>query len=293
MEFEIVNILTDQKQVKIIKNIIGALIQKNPHLSVSPFKYGTIGDNVLISFRVDKEHHESLIEKLAASGIHTIKLDLKTKHPLDAAKSSANTETNNDKNYRNKSRSKLEEKMTVDQLIAAGDYAEVIKIARSVTLPKEEIDLAKVSIDSTIQTAINSAYTEAEIKKFDIPSNLEKLINIASDNTLKVMQKLDLIKQAGLFAIQICIHNGDYLSDLINICNNNKLSGIINVKAAISFYDNVILSDDLYEEEILIARRRLNTRWLLIAVSSVEADLTDSEKESFYKLIDFISANRS
>jgi len=64
------------------------------------------------------------------------------------------------------------------------------------------------------------------------------------------------------------------------------------VKAAISFYDVVVVNSDLYPEEITIACKKLNTRWLLIAIGSVEADLTESEKESFYLLTDFITANR-
>ncbi|MFA6596321.1 MAG: hypothetical protein WCS69_01250 [Ignavibacteriaceae bacterium] len=292
MEFETVNILVDEKQVKIIKNVVGALIQAKPQLRVTPFKYGTIGDNVLVNFKVDSDHHRFLIDKLASNGIHTINIDLKTKHQFDNAKLKAKTGGTTE-NYSFGSKSKTNEKKTLDQLINEGDYAEVIKISRDVTLPIEEIETAKSTIDATIQRAINNAYSEAEIKKTNIDKNIERLITIASDKNLKAMQKQDFIKQAGLFAIQICLHNNDYVGDLINICNNNMLQSIVNVKAAVSFYDAVIVNSDMYEEEVLIARRRLNTRWLLIAISSVEADLTDGEKESFYKLIDFISANRS
>ncbi|MEI7811931.1 MAG: hypothetical protein WCJ01_05830 [Ignavibacteria bacterium] len=293
MELETINALVNDRQVQTVKDIIDALSDKIPNLVVTQFKYGRIGDDILVSFKIDKDRYKLLVEKLTFNQIRLVTLDEKTKEYVGVALSQAKAGGAGGMMSRgNKPKPKQEEKKTLEQFINEGEYNEVIRISRDVTLPKEEIEKAKSNIDSTIQRAINTSFSEAQTKKFDINRNLERLIHIATDNNLKVLNKIEYIKQAGLYAIDICGSNHDYVSDLINLCNNNTLHSLISVKAAVKFYDVVFADMKSYKKEILIARRNLNTRWLSIAVSSVEADLSAHEKKSFYALIDFISANR-
>lgn len=276
-----------------MENIIETLAQKIPHLIVTPIKYGKIGNEFLASFKVNEEHFQFIIEKLTINGIQVISQDERAKQYVDKAKSRIRESgTGNMMHWGNKNKTKIIEKKSIDELSAEGDFAEVIRISRDITLPKEESNRAKLSIDRAVQSAISKAYSEAYSKKIDIHKNLDRLILIASDDNLKVLQKIDFIKQAGSLAVQICLKHTDYVADLIPICNNNKLHNIICVKAAIAFHDIVFRNRDLFKEELVIARKKLNTRWLLIAINSVEPELTPSEKASFNALIDFISANR-
>ena len=294
MEFEAIITLVSEKQQKTMENIINTLTQKIPHLTVTPLKYSKIGNEILVSFKVNKELHQFLIEKLTINGIQVITQDEKTKQYIDTLKERIKgSGTGNMMHWGNKQKPKNTERKSIDELSAEGDYAEVLRISRDITLPKEESNSAKLSIDRAIQSAISIAYSEAYSKRIDIHKNLDRLIQIASDNNLKVLQKIEAIKQAGFLALQICTKHTDYLSDLILICNNNKLHHLICVKAAIAFHDIVFSNKDEFKEEIVIARRKLNTRWLLIAINSVEPELTSSERASFNALIDFITANRT
>ncbi len=293
MEFEQINTLVNEKQLKTMGSIIEVLAQKLPHLIVTPFKYGKIGNEILVSFKVNLELYQFLIEKLTINGIQVVVQDERTKKFVDTAKAQIKeTGTGRMMPWGNKQKSKDSEKKSIEELADAGDYNEVIKISRDITLGKEESERAKLNLDRAINAAINKAYTEAYSKKLDIQKNIDRLVLIASDNNLQVLQKIDFAKQAGLLAIQICMKHKDYSASLIPICNNNKLHNLICVKAAIAFYEIVFRDRDSFKEEVGIARKKLNTRWLMIAINTVEPELTPSEKAAFNALIDFISANR-
>ncbi|MFA6977926.1 MAG: hypothetical protein WC209_01280 [Ignavibacteriaceae bacterium] len=293
MEFESINTLVNEKQLKTMGSIIEVLTQKLPHLIVTPFKYGKIGNEILVSFKVNQELYQFLIEKLTINGIQVVVQDEKTKKLVDSAKTQIKeTGTGRMMPWGNKQKPRDSEKKSIEELSEAGDYTEVIRISRDITHGKEESERAKLNIDRAIHSAINKAYSEAYSKRLDIQKNIDRLVQIASDNNLQVLQKVDFAKQAGLLAVQICIKNKDYVASLIPICNNNKLHNLICVKAAIAFYEIVFRDRDSYREEVGIARKKLNTRWLMIAINTVEPELTQSEKASFNALIDFISANR-
>lgn len=293
MEFESINTLVSEKQLKTMENILETLAQKIPQLTITPIKYGKIGNEILTSFKVNEEHYQFIIEKLTINGIQVVTQDERARQFVDIAKTRIRESgTGNMMHWGNKNKSKNVEKKSIDELSAEGDYAEVIRISRDITLPKEESNRAKLSIDRAIQSAISIAYSEAYSKKIDIHKNLDRLIQIASDGNLNVLQKIEFMKQAGLLAVQICARYTDYVADLISICNNNKLHNIICIRAAITFHDIVFQNKDSFKEEIVIARKKLNTRWLLIAINSVEPELSHLEKASFNALVNFINTNR-
>lgn len=293
MEFESINILVDGNQLKRIESIIQTLARNKPQIILTPFKYGKIGDEILVSFKINQELYQFLIEKLTINGIHVVSQDERTQQYIDSAKAQIKASSSGGMMHWGEKRKPANEtKKSIDELIQEGDYAEVIRIARDVSLPKEESDRAKANIDRAIHYAINNAYTEASAKKFEIHKNLNRLITIASDSNLQTLHKIDFMKEAGLLAVNICSQKSDYVPDLISICNNNKLHNLVCVKAAIAFYSVAFSNKEFYKEEIIIARKKLNTRWLLIAINSVEPDLTRIEKESFYALIDFINSSR-
>jgi len=293
MEFETISVLIPAKKIKIVTEIVTALSDKIPGLGVTPFKYGRIGDEILVSFKIDKKFYQLVIEKFTFNSIKVVTFDEKTKQYVEDAKSHVKSfGTGGFMLRRDKPKVKEEEKKTLAQLISEGDYLEVIKISKDVTLPKDDIEFAKQNIDFTINKAITSAYTEGHLKKIDVQKNLEKLVKIASDNSLKLMQKYDIIKQAGFYAIEISSQSRDNFSYLIDLCNNNALHNLICAKAAICFYDIAFVDKDMYRDEIINARRKLNVRWLAIALSVVATELTPQEKDSINALIEFISAKR-
>jgi hypothetical protein len=289
MTFETINVLADSKDIKLLKDIVEKITEKLPSMPVPLFQYGKIGDSIVVSFKVEQRFHKLIVEKLIFNKLRVVTFDDKTKQYVDAAKyqskmSSATASWSTSK----VKPAQDEKKKTLDELIEEADYTEIIKISRDINIPKDEAEKARESIDNTILKAITIAYNEAQNKKFDINRNVEKLLKIASDNTLKTLQKMSYLKQAGLYAVEICSKNKDYVGDLINICNNNALHNLVNIKAAVKFGEVILDNKELYKKEILIAKRNLNTRWLLIAFSAVENELSSVERQTFNELIDFI-----
>jgi len=174
VEFESINTLVSEKQLKTMENIIETLAQKIPQLIVTPIKYGKIGNEILASFKVNEEHYQFIIEKLTINGIQVVTQDERAKQFVDIAKTRIRESgTGNMMHWGNKNKSKNVEKKSIDELSAEGDYAEVIRISRDITLPKEESNRAKLSIDRAIQSAISIAYSEAYSKKIDKPWGYE------------------------------------------------------------------------------------------------------------------------
>lgn len=290
MEFVTVNAFADEKEVQVIKEIIDALAKELPNLIITPYKTGRLGDRTIITFKVEKSSHKILLKKLTYRNIHTVAPDEPSVKVIEAAKSQIRSAPSIWGNA--KLKKKIEEKKTLDEYLQEGNYLEVLKISRDVTLPKELVEKARNSLNDCILHAIEMAYNEARKNKFEIYKSIEKLIKIGSDNNLKVLQKIDYLKKAGLNAVEICYQNREYVGDLINICNNCALHNIVNVKSAVKFGERVLSERDVYRNEIYVAKKNLNTKWLLISYNSVENELHELERLTFNNTIDFIRNNK-
>ncbi|MGE5402845.1 MAG: hypothetical protein ACM3S2_20790 [Ignavibacteriales bacterium] len=295
MDFVTINALADKKQILVIKDIIDKLSERLPNLIVTSFKLGKIGENTMVSFKVEKSCYKILVEKLTFNNIRIVMPDENTKEVVDTAKNQARSiplVMGKPRGGVNKS-SQDEQKKTLEEYIRDGDYREVIRISRTVTEEKDIIEKAKNSIADTISRAINNAYNEALTKKYDIAVNLEKLIKIAADSNIKMLQRMDLLKDAGLKAITICAGNKDYVGDLISLANNNALHNLVNIKAAVKFAEVVLPNKDIYRDDLNMAIKNMNTRWLSIISAGFTNELNAEEMKLFEKLIQYIQNHRA
>lgn len=295
MDFVTINALADKKQILVIKDIIDKLSERLPNLIVTSFKLGKIGENTMVSFKVEKSCYKILVEKLTFNNIRIVMPDENTKEVVDTAKNQARSiplVMGKPRGGANKP-SQDEQKKTLEEYIRDGDYREVIRISRTVTEEKDIIEKAKNSIADTISRAINNAYNDALTKKYDIAVNLEKLIKIAADSNIKMLQRMDLLKDAGLKAITICAGNKDYVGDLISLANNNALHNLVNIKAAIKFAEVVLPNKDIYRNDLNMAIKNMNTRWLSIISAGFTNELNAEEMKLFEKLIQYIQNHRA
>lgn len=287
MEFKTVHILANAKEVKIVKGIISALEEKLPKmLVVTPFQFGKLGDNTMVTFKIEQSNHQMLIEKLSYNGIKVVTFDEKTKKYVEQAETQAKSGSGGSLMYgAPKPKPKQEEKKTLDQYIKGGEYTEVIKISRDIKLSQDEIEKAKLGIDTAISNAVQNTYQEGLTKKYETLNCIQKLMKIASDTTLKTLHKIEFLKTAGLYAIELCGSERDYYVDLISICNNNAMHSMVCIKAAIKFARLVLRDKDLYKNEISHAKKNLNVRLLDITYMNVERDITEVERELFNELL--------
>lgn len=293
MDFETIVALADQKEIKVIKDIIKTLSEKIDHLVVTPLRIGKLGDETVVTFKVDKPHFKFLIEKMTFNNIRILSNDQKVRQVIDSAKAkpapTVPVESKGWDDIKERPRGLQE---NLEDCIRDGNYEEVIKISRNIAYGQEVVEKAKKSITETVNIAIEKNYNEAITRKYETGKCVERLIKIASDNNLKMLQKIDLIKQAGINAVDACAINPDYVGELIKMANNTSLHNLVNFKAAVKFAEVVLPEQEKFKQEIDIAVRNLNIRWLSLALDVVMNELESNEITLFENLVSFIKEKR-
>jgi len=294
MDLEKIVLLSDPKKIGLVKEIVEALKEKIPKLKTAPFRYGKLGEDVVISFAVEKKYFLLVVEKLTYNNFQVITNDPEAKEIIDTARLKTGQLKPVSEGWEDiRLKPKLSAKKGIDDLIKEGDYRELIRISKDYTLAKEVTEKAKNNITAAVSNAIGNLYGEGLLRKFETEKCADKLIEIASDKVLKTMNLIDLLKQAGIYAVDLCTRNKKLTGELIYIANNNSVHNLVSVKAAVTFGD-IVLSDPLtYDEELHMAVKDLNVRWLSIAVNVVWNDLDQKEKEKFDALVNYINQNRS
>lgn len=294
IDFEVITAKADKNDIEKIKLIIQRLKEKNPSLSSTPLRFGKIGEDIIVTFKIDQGNYKALVEKLIVNNIKVLSNSEKTQNFIDTVKS--NIAANASKSGKGwdelKEKSQTLDNKKLHEFINEGNYNEVIRISRTVSLGREAVETAKNNIDHTIERAISLAYNEGINRKYDVDINIQKLVQIASDNNLKILHKIELMKQAGLSAVAICSQNKDYIGELIKICNNISVHNLVNIKAAVKFAQIVLVDPDAFPEDVQIAVRTINTRWLSMAFDVVADELDQGEILLFSKLTTFINEHR-
>lgn len=291
MEIEKVIVICDPKKVEVVKQVVETLKEKIPTLKTTPFRYGKLGEDVIISFNIEKKYHILIVKELTVNNIQIISSDPKVKEINEKVKDKSvpSVSDYDESNYVRKT----PPRKNLNDFIANGDYKDLYKIAKDYTKPKDITNLAKNNIPAAVSNAIKNFYGEGLLRKFETERCIDKLIDISSDKLLRDIHMTEQQKEAGMHAIDLCTKSKKLYGKLINIANNTAVSVLVSVKAAIVFA--VYTLDNKHEtaEELKRAERELNIRWLSIAVNSVWHELDNTEREKFDTIINYVKTNRS
>ena len=287
--------LIKEKEVVFFKELIDKLRDRQPEIQITPFKYGSIGDNKLVSFKVSENHYTLILESMVTNNLKIILKDEESEKIIKKAETVSLAREMNGWGDIKKSESpdNTKETKSLEAYIKEGNYSEVIRISRNINFGNEVVQKAKNSIPIAVTNAIKKATYESEQRKSSVEENIKLLIKIASDINLKNLNLPKLLKQAGFSAIQLCANDPNQFEQLISICNNSSIHNMINVKAAIAFSKITLDKESEYEEIISIAVRNLNTRWLSIAGDVAKNDLSKDELTQFNRLIDYLFEKRN
>lgn len=291
MEIEKVIVICDPKKVEVVKQVVETLKEKIPTLKTTPFRYGKLGEDVIISFNIEKKYHILIVKELTVNNIQIISSDPKVKEINEKVKDKSvpSVSDYDESNYVRKT----PPRKNLNDFIANGDYKDLYKIAKDYTKPKDITNLAKNNIPAAVSNAIKNFYGEGLLRKFETERCIDKLIDISSDKLLRDIHMTEQQKEAGMHAIDLCTKSKKLYGKLINIANNTAVNVLVSVKAAIVFA--VYTLDNKHEtaEELKRAERELNIRWLSIAVNSVWHELDNTEREKFDTIINYVKTNRS
>ena len=298
MNFETISIKIEEKKLDNIRDLIKKIRNKFPDMFVGTLKYGTIGDDILISFKIDGNHYNTMIEKLSINNVKILTIDDKTKKIMEAAKQKVPEITaTKHKGWEDLKGEKASDAdgglKSIHTLMKDGEYEELIRISRDISHGQHTVESAKNNIGNAVINAIQIAYDQGLLKKYLAQESINRLVKIASDTNLKSLQKIDLIKRAGMTAINLAANYKDFVEELIKLCNNATLHNIINIHAASKFAQIVFQDPEKWEEELDFAVKNVNTRWLSIAYDVVQDDMNQKEIDAFNQLIDYVKEKRS
>jgi hypothetical protein len=275
----------DEEKFKKLKFIVKEYKEQFPDAIISPVKRGNLGDDIIASFMVKDENFHQIIGKLEKEDIKLFDKGINSGLRKKLSQNSAYNLTNNPKPENTKIAAKNDTPASIlEYAIKTGDYEKVIQLSKDYRSGFEILKKAKDNIDKTITNAVEIAYFKAIRSRHESNKSVNQLIKIASDRNLKTLHKLDLIKSAGLKAIEICSIYSE-ISTLIQIGNNNTMPHIVCIKAALKIAYLLFSDAEKFEENIDYIIKHLNLRWLDIVFLTVSSEITEKEMGTYKTLI--------
>ena len=288
-----ISILVKDKDVDKFKVIFGIIQKKHSDAPLPSPKIGKLGKDYLIALKFEEGFYRTAVETLTYNDMKILLPDDQTQVMIDEIRERRIQIAINSSIIVDDTpiRARVSAE-AVDEMVDLGNYGSIINVSKNINADQEVVERALNNISNSINRAIDIAVLEAKSDKALIKNSIKKLIHIASDSKIKSLNKIDLLKRAGVEAIELCVDDWDTVKELINIANNNQLHNLINIKAAVKFYDVVLNNRIKYKLELEAATKKLNIRWLIIALDVVESNLTEEEKSKLDSLIEFIRKKR-
>ncbi len=297
-ELKPITVIVQKKEIDIVKTVFKELKDRLPNLENTPFKYGRLGDKHIISFKVDAGYFNLFVEKFTFNRIKILFLEKEQKEIAERAEAISN-KSSDAKSVdwtalkEMKSNTSQKSMAQIDSFIKNGDYTRLLAISRDISQSKEIIERAGQNISVAINNAIERERQRSESSRIGVEEAIDNLIAIAGDKTLKNMGQTELAKIAGQMAIILCCQHRKHLDKLIDIANSNSVPYLISVKAAIQLGDILMDNPDDYIDDLSLAIRKLNLRWLENAYDIVINELDPHEIETFYSFTIFLNQKRN
>ena len=297
MDNEVISILTTEKGLGELLKTVKSIQYKNQFLTIGSPNYGQLSDKMIVTYKVKKSDFKRVVELFTLNNIPISTKDEYTLSIINAIRktsgsSSADPYGKSGQNDSSDRRGGVGED-ELDSLVKAGNYQEIIKLSKDIS--NRGTDIAgkiKNALTEAVQNAINRAFEKGQSSQIRSEECIDELIKIASDQNLKNLNKIEMIKQAGNCVIDLCVQYPKHAEKLVAVGNINGIPPIVNLKAAAKFSEIVFADDKKFAEDIAIAVRSLNTKWLSIAADLAEHDLTVGERSDFNRLLLYIKKNR-
>jgi hypothetical protein len=295
MEFEVISILADKRDIGGIVSTIKTIQFKNPNLSIGTPKYGQLSNKMIISYKVPKEQHKEIVGlflgrsiKIISRNDDVVNLMSSSRRGGDDSFSQANA-PGNEIRMKKPTLTKAE----VEENAQKGNYPEVLRVLKeTINYTPDVVERAKALLPEAISRGIKGAYNNGVAFQSKAEESVDALVKIASDSALKSLNRLDDMREAGFCAIELCARHVKHIDKLINICNNNTVPHIVNLKSAVKFSEVVFSDETKFRDDLDIAVRDLNNRWMDIAVDIAGRELNEEENELLNRLLGHIRSKR-
>jgi hypothetical protein len=286
MKFDTISIVIDNKnEIDSVRKALNAFKKSHPNSKLGKPKFGELSGKILITFKVESEYSSDIILSFAQNYVHVLATTDKIKKKIDIATAKyAEILARNSKGW---SDMKIEQpEMSISELESfaeEGRYEEIIRISNDLIHYGEKIvSKAKSIINESIENAIEKAFEKGSKNSQLAEEAIFKLIKVAGDSRLRVLNKTDMMKKAGEKAIELILKFPEYLLGLVDLANNPDVHNYINTLAFIKFGEKTREDEKHYEKDIQEAARLFNLRWLEIAFDVAQNLLSEDEKKAFH-----------
>lgn len=266
-------------------------------LNLQDIHYTEFQDKIVLSFRYNEKHAQTVAERFALNKLEIITDDEETKKAIEEAKRKLNKKDQKGFDGWDDGGESKKANLPLEQLIRNGEYGVLINISRDIRANKERRDGALSGLDGAISNAIKTNYSEGMKETLRAADRAAKLVSIASSSKLKFMQKSAFTHEAGLLAINLAGSTPHAFEKLIDMVNDSHIDPAVIVKAAAKFSAVVIMDSKPNIKAIDYAMEKANIANLQSAFEAVkdnfsQHEITKHEIMAVKKFVEFINDKR-
>jgi len=280
-----VNIKKEQiSKVEALLKILKYTVSK---INLKDVSFNEFEDKTVLSFSFNDDYYSTVLERFALNKIEVMVNDDESQKIIDNAERKLKRKDSvvgvgwGDSG-------KTKTKKTVAKLVEEGNYEELIKISRDVREDKGKSERAKVAIDAALKNVITNSYTAGKKDSFKTEQYFEKLLKVAANSYLRMNNKNEFRKEAGLLAINLAASEPELYSLLIKMGNKSSLLPELSIKAILKFYNLVLVKKSMNSKIVQFAAKQINEKYLKSLFDDYKSKLSKDEKFAFAKFVNFM-----
>ncbi len=280
-----VNIKKDQiSKVEALLKVLKYTVSK---INLKDINFNEFQDKTVLSFSFNEDYYATVLERFALNKIEVVVTDDESQKIIDNAQRKLKKKDSVvGLSWGNSAAKK--KSSSIEKLVAKGDFEELIKISRNVREGKEKSERAKSNIEAALKNLIKNSYTSGKNNKYKIEQSFEKLLSISTNSYLRMNNKNEYMKEAGLLAINLAASEPDFHKLLIKMGNKNTLFPEISIKAILKFYNVSLANKSPNSNLVKFAAKSINEQYLKNLYDDHKSKFSKEEKFAFAKFVNFM-----
>ncbi len=265
-------------------------------VKIEELEFNEIGPNYLVSLKISPKYYATLIEKLTLNKIKVLTNDPEAEKVINHAKGRLKKrETKGFDGWDGLARIGEPKRNDdpIEKIVEDGDYVEIIRIINDLDGDKNRREEAKKQLGTAVNIAIQKYYNEALVNPRLINTNIDKILEIASDGFLKARNHTRLMERAAQVAMDLALSDPKYYEKLIMIGNDIYLPPKISLKAIVAFTKATFADKQTFRDQIRFALKYANLKQLVRAYEQAKGELSADERKIIKTFATFINQQRT
>jgi len=276
-----------KEQIPKVEALLKVLKYTVSKINLKDISFNEFEDKTVLSFSFNEDYYSTVLERFALNKIEVMVNDDESKKIIDNAERKLKRK-NSVVGVNWGGAGKTKTKKAVTKLVEEGDYEELIRISRDVREDKERSKHSKIAIDAALKNVIANSYTAGKKDSYKTEFYFEKLLKVATNSYLRMNNKNEFRKEAGLAAINLASSDPEFYSLLIKMGNKSSLLPELSIKAILKFYNLVLVKKSTNSKIVKFAAKQINEKYLKSLYEDNKDKLSKEEKFAFAKFVNFM-----